>query len=84
MESPHCLEGRPDLGLTQDICLPSRELIVRQIKSLSKRSGGIQRVFVASDIRDPKIDDFREKLGRGVSFVLDHLDHKSIMRTCIL
>ena len=64
MESPQCLEDLPEATVTQDLCLPSRELVASHIKSLAKKTG-IKNVFVASDT-NPNIPDLEERLGHKV------------------
>ena len=64
MESPQCLEDEPEAVVTQDMCLPSRVMIVRHIKVVARRTG-IKNVFVASDT-DPDIPDLQQRLGMEV------------------
>jgi len=71
MESSQCLEDLPSTAtITQELCLPSREGIIRHIASTSKQSG-IKNVFVASDI-DPDIAYLQRKLGTEVSVLVPY------------
>ena len=68
MESPQCLEDVPGALVTQDLCLPSRDLMARHIRSLVKRTGIIS-LFIASD-KDPDVPDLQRRVGTKVGSVL--------------
>ena len=64
MESPQCLEDISGALVTKDLCLPSRELMARHIRSLVKRTG-ITTLFIASD-KDPDVPDLQQRVGDKV------------------
>ena len=69
MESTQCLEDLPAAAtITQELCLPSRDGVIRHIASTAQQSG-IKNVFVASDI-DPDIAYLQRKLGTDVSWFM--------------
>ena len=67
MESPQCLEDIPGALVTQELCLPSRELVARHIRTLVKRTG-ITALFIASD-KDPDVPDLQQRVGAKVGSV---------------
>ncbi len=68
MESPQCLEDLPEATLTQDMCLPSRQIIAQHIQSVTQDLG-ISIVYISSD-SDPDIPDLQRRLGPSVSDII--------------
>ncbi len=64
MESDQCLEDVPRAKIDKDICLPSMEVVKRQVLALLRRTG-VQSVFVASDVEAEKYN-IQTYIGRRV------------------
>lgn len=62
--APQCLGYRNEKGVaTHDMCLPSRDVIIRQLKRLLKKMKEVKSIFVASD-HNHMIQDFNKYLKR--------------------
>ena len=67
MESLQCLEDLPDdVTVTQDICFPSTNRIISDLRVIIKRTG-INNVFIGSDT-EPPLTELKEELGPNVSY----------------
>ncbi|XP_044737812.1 GDP-fucose protein O-fucosyltransferase 1 [Chrysoperla carnea] len=62
--APQCLGYRNEKGVaTHEMCLTSRDVIIRQLKRLLKKMKEVKSVFVASD-HNHMIEDFNKHLRR--------------------
>lgn len=65
MEAVQCLEGLPRAKITQDLCLPPVDFVVRHLVALTRRHR-IYTVFVASDVAGEK-HELQQKLGTRIT-----------------
>lgn len=60
--APQCVGYRNEYGrATYDMCLPSRETIIKQLKRMLRNTKDIRSVFVASD-NNHMLSDLKEAL----------------------
>lgn len=65
MESGQCLEALPRALITNDVCLPSMEVVKRHVLTTLRKTG-IKSVFVASDV-DAEVYNIQQYIGRKVN-----------------
>ena len=68
MESPQCLDDMPGAKVTQNLCLPPLDYVVRYLVALTRQKR-VYTVFVASDVEGEK-HGLQQLLGRKVRLSL--------------